>query len=1024
MPPSPHSHPLRRSWRRSALACSGVLAIAAPMLTTTGASAVTDIETPGGATFVIHDAHRPSLDTGSIRSLSDTKIEGFGSLFLQVDDGTGRMNGQMLRGFGVTADEQGGFRSTRSLLTDGIQVSRELDVTGERARFLDTFTNTTAAPVTLAASFGGSIGYGTGSNALMLEATDDGNTSLDPEDSWLVASWEAEGTRPVGIAVGHGVNRLGDHQADPFTAPYQDSGSRANHPGFVHELRLEPGETQSLLGFVVVGDEAGEASEVTTTVEELAQVPDVAELSDAALCTVVNWEVIEDADCEVAGQLALPSADISTLASDAATTTASYDVTGKSIAQLQADMRAGTTTSVAITQAYLDRIAAYDGGALGFRSYISVAEDALDQAAAADASRAAGADTDLLGIPLGIKDLYDTHDQPTTGGTLALEGYRPAADAWQIARLREAGAIILGKTNLSEFANSGSMSESGFMQTWNALYPSKTSHGSSGGSGTAVAADLAAGAMGSQTGVSLYAPATSAGLATFRGTDGLSSTQGVMPLTWAQDYAGPMAKTVTDLATLLDATSTRETGNNPADLLTSRVEGSLRPESFTDALAPGSLEGKVLGVVPEAFASSLVADDPTGPAARTELARLAASAGATVVEMPAPDRFESSPGGSLGAEGWARYIADQTDFPFADGDELLSSDLVLPYNQRESSTEPMTEEQVETYLDWRDRYKEHMAQWMDEAEVDAVVYPGFISAIGNNDVASAVHTSDRGTGVPTSSAGLPTVVVPAGVSPLDESMSLQIVGRAWSDAEVLGMGYALEQQVEDRVTTQFAAPLPASGGDVETRVEIGVPQDVIAGEPAGVDVEIVALGSASASGTVVLEVAGRTFTAPAVDGAARIELPAGLPAGEHEVEVRYAGDHATQPSTATALLTVIDEPTEEPTEDPTEEPTEEPTAAPTDDPTDGPTEHPTAEEPTTDEPTEEPATDDPADEPATDDPASPPSGGATDGPSPTAPAANLPSTGAAGLGTSLVVAALLAAGGLGLALRRTRTAGM
>ncbi len=148
---------------------------------------------------------------------------------------------------------------------------------------------------------------------------------------------------------------------------------------------------------------------------------------------------------------------------------------------------------------------------------------------------------------------------PTTGGTLALEDSQPAKDAWQVAELREAGAVIIGKTNLSEFAYSGGFSESGSMQTWNALYPSKASHGSSGGSGMAVAADLAACGMGSQT----RRLALRTGLATFRGTDGLSSTAGVQPLTSSQDYAGPMAKSVTDLSYLLDATSTQTTGTNP-----------------------------------------------------------------------------------------------------------------------------------------------------------------------------------------------------------------------------------------------------------------------------------------------------------------------------------------------------------------------------------------------------------------------------------------------------------------------------
>ena len=150
----------------------------------------------------------------------------------------------------------------------------------------------------------------------------------------------------------------------------------------------------------------------------------------------------------------------------------------KSITQLVADMESGLTTSQAITRAYLDRIEAYDKGQFGFHAFITVAKDAMAQAADADAKRAAGIKGDLLGVPVVVKDLYDTKDMPTTDGSLAFEGWQPKRDAFQVKQLREAGAIILGKGNMSEFANSGSYSESGYGMVWNAFKPSKTSLGS------------------------------------------------------------------------------------------------------------------------------------------------------------------------------------------------------------------------------------------------------------------------------------------------------------------------------------------------------------------------------------------------------------------------------------------------------------------------------------------------------------------------------------------------------------------
>ena len=191
-----------------------------------------------------------------------------------------------------------------------------------------------------------------------------------------------------------------------------------------------------------------------------------------------------------------------------------------------------------------------------------------------------------------VKDLYDTKDMPTTDGSLAFEGWQPKRDAFQVARLRAAGAVILGKGNLSEFANSGSYSESGYGMVWNAFKPSKTSLGSSGGSAVAVATSLAGFGMGSQTGVSLYAPSTGASLVTLRGTDGIASAAGVMPLTWLQDFAGPIARTTSDIARILNAT----TGTDPEDIASVHADADAkRPADWKTSLDRNALQGKRIG---------------------------------------------------------------------------------------------------------------------------------------------------------------------------------------------------------------------------------------------------------------------------------------------------------------------------------------------------------------------------------------------------------------------------------------------
>ncbi|WP_182523906.1 amidase family protein [Nocardioides dongkuii] len=899
----------------------GVLAVTPP------AQALTNLTTANGANVFINDARRPGLDTGSIRNVSGSRMEGFGNIFVHVDAPAGeepRMNDEMMRGFGLTAGAPGSYRSTRSVRLGDVLLSRKVQVTTatNTTSFFDTFTNTATEPVTLEVSFGGSLGSGfttpaTGTpspNKATVSASSSGDAAVDPADTWIAATTPGN-TRPTGVVTGSGVDELGDQQSDPFATAYVPTGSRSNDLGFVRELTVEPGETESLVQYVVVGA-LGDTTQIATDTAGLAAAPDFSTLTLDEICTLQNWDISAyDAACAGAEPLDLPAAD-----PEAETTTeVAYDVTGKTIADLQAAMVAGEVTSVEITQAYLDRIEAYDDGALGFHSFITVAKDAVAQALAADRARAAGRTGDLLGVPIALKDLYDTKDMPTSGGTLALRDWQPGADAWQVARLRDAGAVIIGKTNLSEFANSGSFSESGFKQTWNALYPSKTSFGSSGGSATAVGADLAAAAMGTQTGVSLYAPATGAGLATFRGTDGLTSTNGVMPLTWATDYAGPMAKSVTDLASMLDATATRTTGNNPDDLLTSRVDNSLRPAEWKSALRTDALRGKAVGYIPSAFRSSAITDDDAGQVALEQARTAIEAAGGRLVPLATGQTAPPAPTGSFpttgnaGAEGWERYIAEQrpATFPYTT-EQLMEHPANLPYNVSGNYTaQPMDDASVTNLLARRDAYKESADRWMTTAfgesaeaitPVDAVIYPGFLTSAGNNDASSAIFSSDRASGVITQTAGLPTAVLPIGTSAEGQSNSVQIVGRAWDDAEVLGMGYALEQQAKAGMRTEHAPALSWSGPAASVTSLTLARTATTYGTATTATVSVAS--DPSARGTVSVEVAGRTVSGTLEGGTATVTLPKNLPVGTHLVTATYAGSTTVAGSAATATLKV------------------------------------------------------------------------------------------------------------------------
>ncbi|WGL51814.1 amidase family protein [Nocardioides sp. BP30] len=917
--------------RAVGLVVAGSLAASAlaTILGASPASAYSVYTSSDGVGWTVNDARRSALDTGSLRAVTNSRAEGMGSLFLHVDESSApRMNDQMMRGFGLEPSGNGSYLSTRSVRLGNITVTRKLDLatTADTASFFDTFTNTSTEPETIEVSFGGSLGYGDpadlasgggAATAATVSASSDGNTTIDTDDTWATATYQGASYRPTGVVLGStGSSHLGNQQLDPFTSTYSTTGSASNNPGFVQTLTIQPGATSSLLHYVVVGAQ-GDTSTISTTTAALATAPKVGNLSVDELCTVANWDRtslgLSDAICSGAEPLRLPAAPLDP--ATGATTTVGYDVTGKTIQQLQADLSAGKVTSVQLTKAYLDRIQAYDQGQLGFHAFITVAKTAIAQAMAADQARAAGKTGDLLGIPIAVKDLYNTKDMPTTGGTRALEDWQPATDAWQVADLRKAGAVIIGKTNLSEFANSGSWSESGFEQTWNALYPSKSSFGSSGGSAVAVATDMAAAAMGTQTGVSLYAPSTGSSVYAFRGTDGLSSTDGVMPLTWGQDYAGPIAKSIPDLASLLDATATQTTGNDPDDILTSRVDNAKRPTEWKTALNADALKGKVIGYLPSSFQSTKIADDTTGAIALAHATAAIEAAGGTLVPITTPvpaqpplldangNPYTITSGAGSSTEGWWKYIDENQGFPFATPGDLKSSPANLPYNvSRPSTSVPMTDTDITNYLARRDAYKAAYDSWMSSAGVSAVIYPGFLTGVGNNDESSDIFSSDRGTNVPTSNVGLPTVIMPIGVNANGQSDNLQIVGPSWSDAQVLGYGYAVDQQSHARLHTTFAPALAFAGAAASTTGLSLASTAITYGSTTSATVTVAS--DAKPTGTVTVQVAGKTVTGTLAGGKATVAVPAGIGVGTYVVTATYAGSTEVAASTATATLTV------------------------------------------------------------------------------------------------------------------------
>lgn len=827
----------------------GVLALLLLAALSGPVSAFNYVADANGTWWGIQDAASPGVDTGSIRATQvepgdttattgafSTAINGFGGIRVLVQTSPApRFNGEVMRGFGLTFDGADRFTTTQSVDMAGVAISRAIYINrgANWGRWLDTFTNTTKAPMTIKVAFGGQSGVGIGNSGANnqpseLVNTSSGDAVVTPADAWVEMATPTAGTALVGgpqaTVLGSpsphagAMTFAGNWLFDTFNNPLSYSGHERNFQAYVNTITVPPGKSRSVLHFVVLGPRVDDASSagvravVEATATSLAAAPPINDLTAAEICSIDNFDV---ASMSISGfSYASCSQKKNAVVDQAAVpkvkkphTSVKYDVVEKTIAQLRADMEAGIVTSREITRAYLDRIDAYDKGQFGFHAYEIVADDAMAQAKAADAARKKGANGPLLGIPIAIKNLYDTYDMPTTNGSFTFENFRPARDAFQVARLREAGAVIIGKAALEEYATFGHYSNDAWGQVWNVFNPSKSPLASSGGSASAVAASMAAAAMGSQTGDSLYAPASGQSLVTLRGTDGLQSGTGVMPLVWLVDFGGAMTRSVSDLADILNIVA----GTDPEDPATALATSKI-PTDWRTVLDINALQGKRIGYVPAAWV------DPFGTSGTTDAENAAlqflVDAGATIVTMgatvgetdapPAPP----APPGDNRSEGWRQYIDSHPElvtqgFAIFTEVDVNCSQRKVPYVRAAASTcaaapaTRMTEAQILALRDYRQVTRPAgVAAWMDaggadDLGVDAVVYPGLLSDISVNDGGGGKFAFGR-RDTPSAQNGVPTIAIPAGFDDRGQPIDIQLMGRAWDDAKLVGFAYAFE----------------------------------------------------------------------------------------------------------------------------------------------------------------------------------------------------------------------------------------
>ena len=481
----------------------------------------------------------------------------------------------------------------------------------------------------------------------------------------------------------------------------------------------------------------------------------------------------------------------------------SVDVVERGILELQAEMAAGRATARDIAAAHLARIAAYDAQGPALNAMVAINPRALDEADALDRERrATGPRGPLHGIPVVIKDNYETADLPTTGGSVALAGFRTGRDAFQVKKLREAGAVILGKTNLHELAAGIITISSMGGQTRNPYDPARTPGGSSGGTAAAVAASFAVGGMASDTCGSIRIPAANNNLWGLRGTAGLSSRTGIIPLSHTQDIGGPLARTVTDLAILLDAT----VGEDPDDPVTAEGRAH-QPVRFQAALAGASLAGARIGVLRPLFGGTPDDEEVTGLVQKALDAMRAQ--GAELIEVDIPGLEPALGGSSLIAlefkDDLIRYLGQFPNAPVRSLQDILDrgayhAALEATFKLRNATV--ATPEELRKVEARRRAVTALVRAAFDEHQVVALAYP----TLRRRPV--VVEEPQRGTNCQLSATtGFPAMALPAGFTADGVPVGFELLGPAWSDARLVALAHAYEQAARPRRPSPTTPPL-------------------------------------------------------------------------------------------------------------------------------------------------------------------------------------------------------------------------
>lgn len=517
-----------------------------------------------------------------------------------------------------------------------------------------------------------------------------------------------------------------------------------------------------------------------------------------------------------------------------------FSLQSATISDIHAAYSAGALTCTKLTQLYLNRIAAYNKAGPGLNAVVVVNPDALNDASKEDADLSEGIiPGPLYGVPVLIKDSYNVKGLPTTNGVGAFKSLIATEDSFAVKQLRAAGAIILGKGNMSTWAESYDGISESYGPVLNPYAPNRTTGGSSSGPGSAEAANLATFAMGGETGGSIRVPSTHQALVGLKPSAGLISVNGTWPLVPERDVIGPFAKSVADIAIAMDAL----VAYDPQNIWNPYITGVSRPVSYTSFLNGKSLQGKVIGLPRPYIGKGDPANGPSFPldpqvAAAFEKAKQVLEAeGATLVEVdiPAyktwyidngPAGYDSSNTGNAESRSYyfdqliKGYNNDQiksfvdllniipTNNPFYNSLVKPSADLINSGQAKPLAELPQASQTLQVIAKFR---TEQYENFMKANNIDAFVFPTLnylaVPLASQGDAVYALYG-----GLPArleaNILGVPAITVPMGYSKEGIPMSLEFMGKYFDEADIISYAYDYEQATKLRRPPALVPPLP------------------------------------------------------------------------------------------------------------------------------------------------------------------------------------------------------------------------